>query len=305
MIHITLKGGEVREFESGVTPAEVAKSIGMGLYKSACIAKVNGQACDLRTPITEDCELEILTFDAPEGKRAFWHTAAHLLAQAVMHLYPETKFTIGPAVENGFYYDFDVEKPFTQEDLEAIEKEMIRLVKTGEELQRFETSVEEAKELMKDQPYKLELIEKGARRLGISCLTPQLADGRENRPEWNGAFDVVLCDVPCSGLGVIRKKPEIRYKDPAALSGLPEVQRAILENACRYVRPGGTLLYSTCTILPEENEGVTTDFLAAHPEFEPQPFALHPGWEAPEGHLTLWPQRHGTDGFYICKMRKR
>ncbi len=162
MIHITLKGGEVREFESGVTPAEVAKSIGTGLYKSACIAKVNGQACDLRTPIAEDCELEILTFDAPEGKRAFWHTAAHLLAQAVMHLYPETKFTIGPAVENGFYYDFDVEKPFTQEDLEAIEKEMIRLVKTGEELQRFETSVEEAKELMKDQPYKLELIEKHA-----------------------------------------------------------------------------------------------------------------------------------------------
>ena len=154
-------------------------------------------------------------------------------------------------------------------------------------------------------PHKLELIEKGARRLGISCLTPQLADGRENRPEWNGAFDVVLCDAPCSGLGVIRKKPEIRYKDPAALSGLPAVQRAILENACRYVRPGGTLLYSTCTILPEENEGVTTDFLAAHPEFEPQPFALHPGWEAPEGHLTLWPQRHGTDGFYICKMRKR
>ena len=152
--------------------------------------------------------------------------------------------------------------------------------------------------------HKLELIEKGAQRLGIGCMSTQLADGRENRPEWNGAFDVVLCDVPCSGLGVIRKKPEIRYKDPEVLRGLPSVQRAILENACRYVRPGGTLLYSTCTILPEENEGVTEAFLAAHPEFIPEPFTLHPGWEAPEGNLTLWPQRHDTDGFYLCKMRK-
>ena len=152
--------------------------------------------------------------------------------------------------------------------------------------------------------HKLELIEKGAQRLGIGCMSTQLADGRENRPEWNGAFDVVLCDVPCSGLGVIRKKPEIRYKDPEALRGLPSVQRAILENACRYVRSGGTLLYSTCTILPEENEGVTEAFLAAHPEFIPEPFTLHPGWEAPEGNLTLWPQRHDTDGFYLCKMRK-
>lgn len=153
-------------------------------------------------------------------------------------------------------------------------------------------------------PHKLELIEKGAQRLGIGCMSTQLADGRENRPEWNGAFDVVLCDVPCSGLGVIRKKPEIRYKDPEALRGLPSVQQAILENACRYVRPGGTLLYSTCTILPEENEGVTEAFLAAHPEFIPEPFTLHPGWEASEGKLTLWPQRDDTDGFYLCKMRK-
>lgn len=153
-------------------------------------------------------------------------------------------------------------------------------------------------------PHKLTLMEKGAQRLGIACMTTQLADGRENRPEWNDAFDVVLCDVPCSGLGVIRKKPEIRYKDPQALKGLPAVQRAILENACRYVRPGGVLLYSTCTILPEENEGVSDAFLAGHPEFAAVPFTLHEGWEAPEGKLTLWPQRHGTDGFYLCKMSK-
>lgn len=153
-------------------------------------------------------------------------------------------------------------------------------------------------------PHKLALIEKGAQRLGIRCLVTQLADGRENRPEWNDGFDVVLCDVPCSGLGVIRKKPEIRYKDPQALKGLPAIQRAILDNAGRYVKPGGVLLYSTCTILPEENEGVTAVFLAEHPEYKAEAFKLPGGLEAPEGALTLWPQRHGTDGFYLCKMRK-
>ena len=153
-------------------------------------------------------------------------------------------------------------------------------------------------------PHKLALIEKGAQRLGIGCISTQLADGRENRPEWNDSFDIVLCDVPCSGLGVIRKKPEIRYKDPQALRGLPGIQRAILDNAGRYVKPGGVLLYSTCTILPEENERVTAAFLAEHPEYEAAAFSLPGGLEALEGVLTLWPQRHGTDGFYLCKMRK-
>ena len=153
-------------------------------------------------------------------------------------------------------------------------------------------------------PHKLALIEKGAQRLGIRCLSAQLADGRENRPEWNGGFDAVLCDVPCSGLGVIRKKPEIRYKDPEALKGLPAVQGAILANACRYVKPGGILLYSTCTILPEENEEVAAAFLAGHPDFVPEDFTLPGGLSSREGALTLWPQRHGTDGFYLCKMRK-
>ena len=98
MINVTLKGGVVKEFESGTTAAEVAKSLGAGLYKAACAARVDGKAVDLRTPLTEDCTLAILTFDDPEGKHAFWHTASHVLAQAVMHLYPDTKYTIGPAV---------------------------------------------------------------------------------------------------------------------------------------------------------------------------------------------------------------
>ena len=152
--------------------------------------------------------------------------------------------------------------------------------------------------------HKLELIERSAERLGISCVKTQLADGRENREEWNEQFDLVVCDVPCSGLGIIRKKPDIRYKDPKPMQGLPRIQRAILENACRYVKSGGTLLYATCTILPEENDAVVADFLAAHGEFHKEPFRLAAGQEETDGSLTLWPQRHGTDGFYLCKMRK-
>ena len=152
--------------------------------------------------------------------------------------------------------------------------------------------------------HKLALIEKGAERLGLTCIHAGLADGRQCREEWLEAFDAVLCDVPCSGLGIIRKKPDIRYKDPAQLAGLPRVQRAILENAGRYVKPGGILLYATCTVLPEENGAVTADFLSNRPEFHLEPFRL-PGLEGEnDGSLTLWPQRHGTDGFYICRMRR-
>ena len=153
-------------------------------------------------------------------------------------------------------------------------------------------------------PHKLALIESGAERLGISCVETALRDGRENDPALNGSADVVICDVPCSGLGIIRKKPDIRYKDPKALSALPEIQRAILENACRYVKSGGVLLYSTCTVLPEENEKIVSEFLAEHGEFQKEAFSI-PGLDGgQEGSLTLWPQRHQTDGFYLCKMRK-
>ncbi len=162
MIQVTLKGGVVKEFESGITAAEVAKSLGAGLYKAACAAKINGALSDLRTPLNEDCELAILTFDDVDGKKTFWHTASHILAQAVLHLYPDAKYTIGPAVDNGFYYDFDVKKPFTAEDLAKIEKEMSKIIISGLGIERFELDVPAAKELMKDQPYKIELIEKHA-----------------------------------------------------------------------------------------------------------------------------------------------
>ena len=164
MIRITLKGDVVKEFEPGVSVAEVAKSIGMGLYKAACCGRVNGQVVDLCTPLTEDCSLEIVTFEEQDGKKAFWHTTSHILAQAVAHLFPEAKFAIGPAIDNGFYYDFDVAEPFTPEQLEAIEAEMAKIVKEGLPLERFELDPSDAAKEMADQPYKLELMQEHAAR---------------------------------------------------------------------------------------------------------------------------------------------
>ena len=151
---------------------------------------------------------------------------------------------------------------------------------------------------------KLRRIREGAQRLGITCIETAAADGRTFREEWAGRFDTVLCDVPCSGLGIIRKKPDIRYKDVHEFKALPDIQRAILENSVRYVRPGGVLVYSTCTVLPEENENVTDAFLTAHPDFAYEAFTL-PDGRTTEGHITLWPQRDGTDGFYLSRMRRR
>ena len=132
------------------------------------------------------------------------------------------------------------------------------------------------------------------------------ADGKVFRPEWEHTFDLVLVDAPCSGLGVIRKKPDIRFKDPAPLEDLPRVQNAILHNAARYVRPGGILLYSTCTLLRRENEQVVEDFLSCHEAFKAEDFTLPQNigssWD---GMMTLWPHRQGTDGFFISKLRKR
>lgn len=161
MIKVDLKGSE-KEFESGVSVAEVAKSIGMGLYKSACAAKVNGEVCDLRTVLNEDCKVEILTFDDKEGKKAYWHTASHIMAQAVTRLYPGTKFAIGPAVDNGFYYDMELPQAITNDDLAKIEAEMKKIIKEDIEIERFELPVAEALELMKGQDYKEELIREHA-----------------------------------------------------------------------------------------------------------------------------------------------
>ena len=156
-INVNLRG-EQKPFEKGTPAFEIAKSIGMGLYRAACACKINGRVCDLRTPVENDCDLEFLTFDDEDGKRAFNHTASHIMAQAVKHLFPDVKLCIGPAIEDGFYYDFDIDEHFTPETLEKIEAEMKKIVKEDIALERFELDPADAEKLMENEPYKVELI---------------------------------------------------------------------------------------------------------------------------------------------------
>lgn len=157
---IKLKDGLVKEYSAPVTAAEITKDISMGLYRNACCVSINGKIADLRTVVEGDCDFEVLTFDDEDGKKAFNHTASHVMAQAVKRLYPNAKLTIGPAIENGFYYDFDVDTHFTQDDLDKIEKEMKVIIKENYPIERFELPADEAIKLMeeKGEPYKIELI---------------------------------------------------------------------------------------------------------------------------------------------------
>ena len=161
MIKIKLKGDVIKEFESGITPYEVALSIGAGLARAVCAANIDGKDVDLRTPITSDCQLNLLTFEDEYGRRAFRHTASHIMAQAIKKLYPQVKLAIGPAIDNGFYYDFDTDIVFTSEVLNSIEAEMKKIVKENIPLERFTMPQNDAIEYFKksDEPYKVELIE--------------------------------------------------------------------------------------------------------------------------------------------------
>jgi threonyl-tRNA synthetase len=159
MVNLKLKDGSIREMESGILAMDAVKNISQGLLKATCCVKINGVVSDLRTVINEDCDFEAMTFDTEEGKKAFWHTASHILAQAVKRLHPNVKLAIGPAIDNGFYYDFDTEKPFTAEELTKIEAEMKKIVKENVRLEKFELEAEEAIKLLEEQGeiYKVEL----------------------------------------------------------------------------------------------------------------------------------------------------
>ena len=148
---------------------------------------------------------------------------------------------------------------------------------------------------------KLGLIKSGAERLGISVISTECFDARKPRRD---EFDAVIADVPCSGIGVIRKKPDIRFKDENELSGLPEIQLDILNNVSKYVKVGGILIYSTCTVIREENEAVAEKFLSAHREYKSEAFILPNGANAENGMYTFWPNVDGTDGFFVCKLRR-
>ena len=151
---------------------------------------------------------------------------------------------------------------------------------------------------------KLSLIQTGAERLGIDVISTRAADARRPAPDLVSAFDAVIADVPCSGLGVIRKKPEIREKNETEISQLPQIQRDIIENLSCCVKPGGVLLYSTCTILREENEAVVNAFLDRHGDFEPEDFPVG-GRRSEKGMYTFWPNVDGTDGFFAAKLRRK
>ncbi|MBQ7242091.1 MAG: threonine--tRNA ligase [Firmicutes bacterium] len=161
MVNIKLKDGSVRQFDGPVSVLDIAKNISEGLARNACAGLVNGKVQDLRFVVSGDAEVDILTFDSPDGQRAFNHTASHILAQVVKRLYPDVKLAIGPSIDNGFYYDFDRERPFSPEELELLEKEMKKIVKENIKLERFELPRAEAIKFMEErnEPYKVELIE--------------------------------------------------------------------------------------------------------------------------------------------------
>ncbi len=155
-------------------------------------------------------------------------------------------------------------------------------------------------------PHKTGLISAGAERLGLTNITARLQDASEFVPEWEEAMDAVIADVPCSGLGIIRKKPDIRYKDLKETEALPELQLKILENQARYVKKGGLLLYSTCTVLRRENEDVVNAFLTRHGDFLTEPLPLPDVFPKNDtGMLTLIPGQYDTDGFFICRLRRK
>lgn len=153
-------------------------------------------------------------------------------------------------------------------------------------------------------PHKSDLIAKNAQTYGITCLQSIPSDASKLREPLVEQADAIICDVPCSGMGVIRKKPDVRYKDGDQIKALPPLQLSILENAGKYLKPGGRLVYSTCTVLKEENESVVQQFLAVHPDFVLEPFDLPGIGRNDTGMLTLWPHIHGTDGFFMAKIRK-
>jgi len=154
--------------------------------------------------------------------------------------------------------------------------------------------------------HKTELIARGAERLGFDLITAKQHSATEFDSQWEEKMDAVIADVPCSGLGIIRKKPDIRYKDLKEMAELPALQREILGNVSRYVRPGGLLLYSTCTLVRAENEDVVAEFLRTHPDFTTEPLPLGAPFPKNEsGMLTLVPGEYDTDGFFICRLRRK
>ena len=161
MINVTLPDGSVKQAEKGVSAGEIVKSISEGLFRNALAVKIDDEVCSLSQSVDKDCNFKVLTFNDDEGKQVYWHTASHILAQAVKRIYPTAKLAIGPAVKNGFYYDFDFKTNLTQEDFPKIEAEMQKIIKADFPIVRSEMSKKDAEKYFEklDEPYKVELVE--------------------------------------------------------------------------------------------------------------------------------------------------
>ena len=239
-------------------------------------------------------------------ERNIEHRLSERLENAI--ILENVSFSALPGFDEGYFFVQDEASQICVEALDAREGDTLIDVCSCPGSKSFGSAIKmnnKGKILSFDlHENKLSLIRSGADRLGISIIETRAADGRVEIPELVGCADRVLCDVPCSGFGVISKKPELRYKDPKESERLPEIQRAILENACKYVKLGGLLVYSTCTLLPEENELAVKDFLSRHPEFELAPFTVGK-IEATDGYITLFPHLHKTDGFFVAKLIRK
>jgi len=212
------------------------------------------------------------------------------------------------ALQQGLFYIQDVASQLCVEALQPVPGETVFdlcAAPGGKSMLAAQMMEDTGRLLSMDiHPHKSDLIAKNAKTYGITCLQTIPSDASKLREPLVEQADAIICDVPCSGMGVIRKKPDVRYKDGDHIKVLPPLQLSILENAGKYLKPGGRVVYSTCTVLKEENESVVQQFLAAHPEFTLEPFDLPGIGRVEEGILTLWPHVHGTDGFFMAKLRK-
>lgn len=212
------------------------------------------------------------------------------------------------ALQQGLFYIQDVASQLCVEALQPVPGETVFdlcAAPGGKSMLAAQMMEDTGRLLSMDiHPHKSDLIAKNAKTYGITCLQTIPSDASKLREPLVEQADAIICDVPCSGMGVIRKKPDVRYKDGDHIKVLPPLQLSILENAGKYLKPGGRVVYSTCTVLKEENESVVQQFLAAHPEFTLEPFDLPGIGRVEEGMLTLWPHVHGTDGFFMAKLRK-
>jgi len=294
MVKVELKDGSKIEVKEGSSILEVAKQISEGLARNSVAGKINGEVKDLRTQINEDCKLEILTFEDEEGKKAFWHTTSHILAQAVKRIYGESvKLTIGPAVDNGFYYDFDVEKPFTEEDLAKIEEEMKKIVKEDLELTRYTLSKAEAIKLMNErkEPYKVELIE-------------ELPEGEEISFYDQGEFKELCAGPHIMSTGLV-KAFKILHSSSAYWRG--DETKQTLQRIYGISFPKASMLEEYITMMEEAKKrdhrkiGKELDLFMIAPEGPGFPFFLAKGMVLRNVLEDFWRKKHEKNGYQEVK----